>query len=133
MRRLLLAGDTFVRTGFPFIDRESGGSIDGLIAAATRGLAFANATTRIIPGHGEVASRADYAAFRAMLVDVRGKVATGIAAKRTAAKRTKAQIVATRPLARFPRPEGFIKPDDFVGVVYNSLRSPPKKVAPHRH
>ncbi len=125
---VLHTGDTFVRTGYPFIDRESGGSIDGLIAAATRGLAFANATTRVIPGHGEVASRTDYAAYRAMLVDVRAKVAAGIAARRT-----KAQIVATKPMARYPKPEGFIKADDFVGAVYDSLRSPPPKVAPHRH
>lgn len=125
---VLHTGDTFVRAGFPFIDASSGGSIDGLIAAATRGLTFVNAGTRIIPGHGEVANRADYVAFRAMLVDVRAKVAAGIRERRT-----KAQVVATNPMARYPRPDGFIKADDFVGAVYDSLRAPPRKAAPHRH
>lgn len=125
---VLHTGDTFVRAGYPFIDMSSGGSIDGLIAAATRGLTFVNAETRVIPGHGELARRADYVAYRAMLIDVRGKVAAGIAARRS-----KAQIVALKPAARYPRPEGFIGADKFVEAVYDSLRSPPKTVAPHRH
>jgi len=125
---VLHTGDTFVRTGYPFIDISSGGSIDGLIAAATRGLTFTNAGTRIVPGHGEVARRADYVAFRAMLVDVRGKVAAGIAAKRS-----KAQIVGGKPASKYPRPAGFITADKFVEAVYDSLRSPPKKARPHRH
>lgn len=125
---VLHTGDTFVRQGYPFVDIGLGGSIDGLIAATTRGLTFANAATKIIPGHGEVASRADYVAYRAMLVDVRGRVAAGIAARRT-----KAQIVASRPTARHPRPDGFISADRFVEAVYDSLRAPPRKAAPHKH
>lgn len=125
---VLHTGDTFVRAGYPFIDISSGGSIDGMIVAATRGLTFVNAGTRVIPGHGEVARRADYVAYRAMLIDVRGKVAAGIAARRS-----KAQIVSGKPAAAHPRPEGFISADKFVEAVYDSLRSPPKTVAPHRH
>ena len=124
---VLHMGDTFFhRSSFPFVDLSSGGSIDGVVAAAEKGLAMANAGTRIIPGHGPVASRAELAAYRDMLVDIRAKVAAGIKAKKSLA-----QIQATRPAARYGMPDGFIKPDGFVEAVYNSLRSPPK--AAHAH
>ena len=122
---VLHMGDTFFhKASFPFIDLSSGGSIDGLIAAADKGLAWSNAATRIIPGHGPVASKAELAAYRAMLVDVRAKVAAGIAAKRTLA-----QIQATKPAERYGMPEGFIKPDQFVAFVHESLTKKPA----HRH
>jgi glyoxylase-like metal-dependent hydrolase (beta-lactamase superfamily II) len=126
---VLHLGDTFFhRVSFPFIDRDSGGSIDGLIAAANQALKMANPATRIIPGHGRVATRADLVGYRDMLVDIRGKVAAGIKAKRTLA-----QIQATKPAARYGMPGGFIKPDEFVKALYESLRSPPKRAVPHRH
>ena len=122
---VLHMGDTFFhKASLPFIDISSGGSIDGLIAAAGRGLAWSNETTRIIPGHGPVASKAELAAYRAMLVDVRAKVAAGIAAKRTLA-----QIQASKPAASYGMPDGFITPDRFVAFVHESLT---KKRA-HQH
>jgi glyoxylase-like metal-dependent hydrolase (beta-lactamase superfamily II) len=125
---VLHMGDTFFhRVSFPFVDLSSGGSIDGVIAAANRGLGFSNAATRIIPGHGPVASRAELAGYRDMLVDIRSKVAAGIKAKRTLA-----QIQASAPAARYGMTDGFIKPDQFVEAVYNSLRAPAQK-APHSH
>jgi glyoxylase-like metal-dependent hydrolase (beta-lactamase superfamily II) len=117
---VLHMGDTFFhRQSFPFIDLSSGGSIDGLIAAADKALALTNPQTRIIPGHGPVASRAELAGYRAMLVDIRSKVAAGIRAKRTLA-----QIQAIKPAARYGMPAGFIKPDAFVEAVYSSLTKP---------
>jgi glyoxylase-like metal-dependent hydrolase (beta-lactamase superfamily II) len=129
---VLHMGDTFFhRESFPFIDLSSGGSIDGVIAAANRGLEFSNAATKIIPGHGPVASRADLAAYRDMLVDIRAKVAAGIKAKRTLA-----QIQAGKPAARYGMPGGFIKPDQFVQFVYESLTKPKHShdlKPPHAH
>lgn len=117
---VLHMGDTFFnKVTLPFIDLSSGGSIDGLIAAADKGLAMSNEATRIIPGHGPVASRAELAAYRAMLVDIRAKVAAGIAAKRTLA-----QIQATKPAERYGMADGFIKPDQFVAFVHESLAKP---------
>ena len=119
---VLHMGDVFVhRVTLPFIDLSSGGSIVGLIAAVDRGLELAGANTKIIPGHGPVATRADLIAYRDMVVDVRGKVAAGIAAAQTLA-----QIQAAKPVARYGMADGFIKPDLFVEAVYNSLRLPPR-------
>ena len=125
---VLHMGDTFFhRESFPFIDLSSGGSIDGLIAAIGQALQLAGPRTKIIPGHGPVASRAELMAYRAMLVDIRGKVAAGMKARRTLA-----QIQASNPAARYGMPSGFIKPPQFVEAVYNSLRAPAKS-PPHRH
>jgi cyclase len=76
-------GDVFVSAGFPFVDRSSGGSIHGIIAAAARILAVTNAGTRIIPGHGPLADRARLQAYHDMLITVRDRMRREIAAKRT--------------------------------------------------
>jgi glyoxylase-like metal-dependent hydrolase (beta-lactamase superfamily II) len=124
---VLHMGDTFFhKFSRPYIDLSSGGSIDGMIAAADKGIAWSNETTRIIPGHGPVASRAELVAYRAMLADVRAKVAAGIKAKRSLA-----QIQAAKPAAPYGMADGFIKPDQFIAFVYDSLTKPKPK--PHRH
>ena len=125
---VLHMGDTFFhRATLPFIDLGSGGSVDGLIAAANKGLELAGPNTKIIPGHGPMATRADLAAYRDMVVDVRGKVAAGIAAGQTLA-----QVKASKPAAAYGPADGFIKPDQFVEAVYTSLRNPPAST-PHSH
>ncbi|MDQ3079034.1 MAG: MBL fold metallo-hydrolase [Pseudomonadota bacterium] len=114
---VLHMGDTFFhKVSLPFIDLESGGSIDGAIAAVRAGLALAAPGVKIIPGHGPVATRADLAAYLAMLVDVRTKVAT---AKR--AGRSLAQIKAANPAKRYEVAGGFIMADAFVETVYESI------------
>jgi hypothetical protein len=60
-----------------------------------------------------------------MLVDIRARVASAIRAGRTLA-----QIQSARPAARYGMPDGFIKPDQFVAFVYESLKSrsrPPRR------
>ncbi|WP_426267502.1 MBL fold metallo-hydrolase [Sphingomonas sp. LHG3443-2] len=118
---VLQTGDVFFnKATFPFIDRESGGSIDGMIAASARALDIAGPATRIIPGHGPLAAREDLRAYHAMLVDVRAKVAAGIRAGRT-----KAQVVASRPTAAYEgkiATNGFITPARFVETIYDELK-----------
>jgi cyclase len=76
-------GDVFVSDRFPFVDRSSGGSIDGIIGAADRVLAVTNPTTKIIPGHGPLADHARLRAYRDMLYTVRDRMRKEIAARRT--------------------------------------------------
>ena len=68
-------GDTFFRDRFPFIDTATGGSIDGMIAAAGAGLAVMDAETQVIPGHGALSSREDLVAYRDALRTMRNAVA----------------------------------------------------------
>jgi glyoxylase-like metal-dependent hydrolase (beta-lactamase superfamily II) len=117
---VLHMGDTFFNGLLPFIDLDSGGSIDGAIAAAERGLRLANAETRIIPGHGPMARRADLVAYVAMLRDVRSRVAAAIRQRRTLP-----QIQALRIADRYGRRGAFISPESFIETVYRSLRNPP--------
>ena len=121
--KVLHMGDTFFhKFSLPFIDLESGGSIDGLVAAIKSTLATVGDDWKIIPGHGPVATRADLAAYLAMLEDVRGKVQAGIAAGRT-----RAELVAAKPAAHYEVKDGFISADEFTGTIYDSLAAGTKR------
>jgi cyclase len=111
-------GDCFFNGMYPFIDTSSGGKVDGVVAAADRVLAGVSDKTRIIPGHGPVASKADLQAYRDTLKAIRDRVA-----KLRAEGKTKEAAVAAKPSAEFDAKwgQGFVKPDVFVGIVYDSL------------
>lgn len=68
-------GDTYFKDRFPFIDTATGGSIDGLIAAAGAALAHMDADTQVIPGHGEVSNRRELSDYRDALRSMRNAVA----------------------------------------------------------
>ncbi|MBA3497275.1 MAG: MBL fold metallo-hydrolase [Gemmatimonadales bacterium] len=111
-------GDIYFNGMYPFIDVSSGGSVDGMIAAATRVLGTLGAATRVIPGHGPVSGRADLARYRDMLVNVRDRVRPMVKARKT-----RAQVQAARPSAGYDAiwGNGFLKPEQFVEIVYRSL------------
>lgn len=111
-------GDTYFNGRYPFIDLESGGSLEGVIGAADRALGIANDSTRIIPGHGELSNKAELAQYRAVLVAARDRVKQLIAEGKTLD-----QIVAARPMAEYDdrMGKGFINPETFLRMVYTSL------------
>ena len=118
-------GDLFFnKVTLPFIDLNSGGNARGLLAAADKVLAMSNADTKYIPGHGPMATRADLVAYRDMLKTVIDTVAGGIKAKKTLA-----QLQATKPAAKWEVAGAFISGDAFVKAVYESLSKP---AAPHK-
>jgi cyclase len=80
---VLHTGDTFFNGMFPYIDLESGGSVDGYISAVKTGLSLINENTRIIPGHGPLASYNDYQAFLEMLEKIRSNIEKAIAENKT--------------------------------------------------
>ena len=112
-------GDLYFNKFYPFIDISSGGSVDGVIAALDRVLAESNDATRFIPGHGALGSKADLAAYRAML----DTIATRIKALVKEGK-TLEQAVAAKPTADFDPVwgKGFIKPDKMVEMLYLDLK-----------
>ena len=73
-------GDTFFNQRFPFVDLDSGGAVEGVVAAGRAVLAQVDAETRIIPGHGPVASPSDLDAYLRMIEETRAAVAAGIEA-----------------------------------------------------
>lgn len=111
-------GDTYFNGFYPFIDLSSGGSVDGVIGAANRGLALADAATRIIPGHGPLSGRDELRAYRDMLVGARAAVLREVAAGKTLE-----QVKAARPTAQWDARwgNGFMRPEMFVEVLYKDL------------
>ena len=71
---VLHTGDTFFNGMYPYIDLSSGGSVDGDIEAAEKGLSIINENTQIIPGHGNLATYKDYSNYLAMLKSIRESV-----------------------------------------------------------
>ncbi|MEP9358492.1 MBL fold metallo-hydrolase [Sphingomonas sp. KR3-1] len=109
-------GDVYFAGIWPFIDRASGGSIDGMIAAVGTVLDRADRKTVVVPAHGPIGDKAALAKYRAMLAAVRAAVAKGIAAGQGAD-----QIVASKPAAAWR--EGMEGDEDrFVAAVYDSLK-----------
>ena len=111
-------GDTFFNGRYPFIDVDSGGSIDGLIAAADLILRMSGSGTQIIPGHGELATRDGLRAYREMLSTVRNRVAQLI---RDGKSRDEA--VAANPTADLDEDWETTRDgtERFVALVYRSL------------
>lgn len=116
---VLHMGDVYFNGMLPFVDLESGGSIDGVLAALDRALEMANDSTRIIPGHGPVARRADLAAYRDLLTGLRAQVADAIRSGRSLD-----EIKAMRLADRYGRDTDFITPDAFVEMLFRSLSRP---------
>ena len=111
--------DTFWNGAYPFIDYSTGGSIDGMIAAADANLAATDDDTIIIAGHGKsVGTKADLREFRDMLVAVRGKVA-----KLKAQGRSRDETVVAKPTAAFDAKFGHfvIDPGFFTKLVYEGV------------
>ena len=111
-------GDTFFNKMYPSIDTSSGGTIDGVIAAADRGLAIAGDRTKIIPGHGPLGNKADLKNYRDMLA----AVAARIKAQIKAGKKFE-DIVASKPSADFDEAwgKGYMTGLKFGEMVTKSL------------
>ena len=109
-------GDTFFRGRLPFIDVDSGGGIDGVIAAANFVLSRSDDETRIIPGHGGLAAPEHLREYRDMLETVRLRVAGMVAEGRS-----EEEVVAAAPLADLSGDWGDDAGGRFVRAIYRSL------------
>jgi glyoxylase-like metal-dependent hydrolase (beta-lactamase superfamily II) len=92
-------GDVFVRYGLPFIDNPNGGSIDGMIDVTWQLAGMIDDDTIVIPGHGQLSSRADLLAYRDMLIAIRGRIRAQMEEGRTPE-----QIVAANPTEGYAQP-----------------------------
>lgn len=112
-------GDTYMKDVYPFIDVSSGGSIDGFIASSAAVLARADASTKIIPGHGTLANKSDMQRFHDMLVKVRDNLQTLIDQDKT-----EDEAFAAKPTAEFDAAwgQGFMTPEQFTRFAYQSLK-----------
>lgn len=111
-------GDTYFNGFYPFIDFSSGGSIGGMIAAVDAVLPRINDATKVIPGHGPLSNVAELRQYRSMLQTVADRMDALIADGKSVD-----EIVAAKPTADFDAEwaDGFIKPDDWVRLVYRGM------------
>ena len=112
-------GDVFFNGFYPFIDTHSGGSIAGMIAGSKAVLDLADDNTRIMPGHGPLASKAELQAYHDMLVQAE----TNIQALKDAGKSLD-QVVAAKPTAALDAEwgDGFLNADVWVGIVFSGMK-----------
>jgi cyclase len=110
-------GDDFVTYGFPFIDVDSGGSIDGMIDGVEKVIGQVPADVKIIPGHGPISSVTDVRAYLDMLKATRDVVAKAIQGGQTLDQMKQAKLL--EPWKKYSG--DFIKSDAFLETLYNSL------------
>ena len=129
---VLVAGDVFVTTSYPYIDQANGGSIQGELNALNRLLDIAvpaheqEGGTYVIPGHGRICDEADVLEYRDMVTIVRDRVQDMI--KRGL---TIDQVKAARPTLdydlHYGSDTGFVTTAGFVEAVFKDLSNPKGK------
>lgn len=117
------AGDVWFNGFYPFIDVEHGGSLAGMIEATTTIINMSNNNTVIIPGHGFVGDKAALVVYRNMLSDVLVRLR-----KLKAEGKTTDEAVAAKPTQALDAiwGDGFLKPDQWVRIIYSGLEIPKK-------
>jgi cyclase len=111
-------GDHFFNGRFPFVDLESGGNAVQYAANVKTVLDQIKDDTKVIPGHGPLASKADLAAFHQMLTDTIKVVEAGKKAGKSLADLQKAGL----PEKYRSWGEGFIKTDEWIKTIDGSLK-----------
>lgn len=114
---VLHTGDVLFNRIFPFIDLDGGGSVAGYIAGQRKMLSMINDETKIIPGHGPLANKADLQAALDMLVDARSMVKAMVDDGKSLD-----EVQAANPLAKYDSWSwDFITTEAMTETLYRSL------------
>jgi len=116
---VLHTGDTFWNGIYPFIDRSTGGSIDGMIEAAQWNVDICDADTLVVSGHAKpVGNRDELQVYLEMLVAIRASISAS-----KSKGMSLGEVQAQRPTLAFDAVWGqfVITPDFFTKLVYESL------------
>jgi cyclase len=111
-------GDAFVRYGYPYIDLSNGGSVNGFVNTLDKILLLLDDNTKVIPGHGELATKADVKKLRDGIADIRDQVAAALK------KGKKVEDIAALGITDKYEAEwgkGFVKGKDFVLMMAGNL------------
>lgn len=113
-------GDTFTRMGYPFIDVSNAGTINGYISSLDKMLAMMDDNSKVMPGHGEVASKADVKIFRDKVADIRDQV---LAALKKGKKTEDIPAMGITDKYEADWGKGFTKGKDFVLLIATNLKA----------
>ena len=116
---IIHTGDTYFNGLYPFIDFASGGSPDGVVAAADRMLAIADDNTKIIPGHGPLSNKAELKVYRDMIATITARIKALLAQGKSLE-----EIQAAKPTAEFDERwgKGFLPTPKFVELMVAGLK-----------
>ena len=123
---VIAAGDIFLTTTYPVIDRERGGTINGVIDGLNRILDLSVAEFRteggtlIVPGHGRLSDSADVAYYRDMVTIIRDRVKAAIEKGMTLEQVKAAKMTADYD-PRYGATSGPWTTDMFLEAVYTTL------------
>jgi cyclase len=125
---VIAVGDVFSTVTYPIIDRQSGGSINGIIAALNQVIDLTTPKDRqeggtyVVPGHGRISDQADLVEYRDMVTIIRDRIADAV--KRGL---TLEQIKAEQPTIdydpRYGGSTGSWTKDMFIEAVYQDLKA----------
>ena len=109
-------GDDFVTYGFPFVDLNSGGSVEGMIKSVSQVLDKLPANVKIIPGHGPLSTIDDLKKFHEMLMET-----SLIVVKQMKAGKSLDEIKAAGLPAKYDSwSKGFITTPIWIETIYKS-------------
>ena len=111
-------GDVFFNGSYPYVDLESGGDLSGYIATHEKVLSKIDEATKIIPGHGPLATKADLQKTVDVLKTVRSRIQAMIDDGKT-----EDETVSANPLADLNDEwgGGFINGERMTRTAYRSL------------
>lgn len=107
-------GDVYNNSGYPFIDADNGGTIDGIIHFCTETLNRIDQDTVVIPGHGPVSDYQELSDYIDMLTVVRDRMVTMIKTGKSLE-----EIMAAKPTAEYDEKMG--DPTTLINRAYVSL------------
>ena len=110
-------GDDFVTYGFPFVDLESGGSVQGMITATDEVAAALPPDAKVIPGHGPLSSLDELRQFTKMLKDTQRLVQVGIKQGKSLEQMQKENILG--PWQKYSGE--FVTSEQWLITLYNDL------------
>jgi glyoxylase-like metal-dependent hydrolase (beta-lactamase superfamily II) len=117
---VLHMGDTYFAGRYPYIDLNSGGSIDGFINAHKKALMVINEDTVIIPGHGRPSNKKELQAYVELMETIRSRVKAAIASGKTLE-----DLIADPSIGgEYDKTHGngFINPERMREIFYKSLK-----------
>ena len=109
-------GDNFFRGMLPFVDVDSGGTLQGMINAQQIAYDLSDVNTKVIPGHGPLSTRAELGESIKRLQAIHDRVK----ARKDAGESLQA-IIAADPLSDMTELEGFMKKPDVIKAAWRSL------------
>ena len=122
----IMIGDFYRNYGYPFIDTNNGGTLQGALEALDATMKLAGPKTKLIPGHGTIINRTDIVPYRDMILGVKAKVqqmiGEGKSEQEVLAAKVTSPYDAKVPGGLLPAGAG-TSADRFVKMVYSQLKS----------